>query len=132
VRDLGRALGTRAVLTSLRRTRVGNFRICDAVTLDAVKDLVNKDEAVAVLQPLPAALDDIPVIAGDADAAARLRRGQEALVHPSKASHTEATGAETLGPVMVLEGSTPVAMADVVEGGAGPLRLRPIRVFNMV
>jgi tRNA pseudouridine55 synthase len=35
-RDLGEALGAGGYLTQLRRTRIGNFRISDATTLDAL------------------------------------------------------------------------------------------------
>ena len=41
-RDLGRALGSGAFLTSLRRTRVGDIRVEDCVDFDNVAEWLDK------------------------------------------------------------------------------------------
>ena len=48
-RDLGAALGVGGMLTGLRRTRVGDFRIEDAVRLDQLVDVLSQEQ----LRPLP-------------------------------------------------------------------------------
>lgn len=58
-RDIGRALGCGAVLTGLRRTRVGRFTLDDAIALDEVPDplgqgdLVMTPETRALLERAP-------------------------------------------------------------------------------
>lgn len=72
-RDLGRFLGTGGYLQELRRTRVGEFNVDDALTLEQL----NNDAAVVahVIRPLDA-LTHLPRINVDEVAAARLRNGQ--------------------------------------------------------
>lgn len=70
-RDLGASLGVGAHLTALRRTRVGRFRVEDAVPGDFDSPI----PAAAWLSPLDA-LADLPSLAVDADQAARLTQGQ--------------------------------------------------------
>ena len=73
--DIGRALGTVALLEELRRTSVGEFHIDDAVALD---DLL----ALPVGAPLPLldvrrALRGYPAFAAGPEGLARLRLGQQ-------------------------------------------------------
>lgn len=51
--DIGRALGVRAHLTALERTRVGPFRIEDAWSLPSLEALESAQVAVLGLQDLP-------------------------------------------------------------------------------
>ncbi|MFV0634842.1 tRNA pseudouridine(55) synthase TruB [Demequina sp.] len=75
-RDLGSALGVGGHLTALRRTRVGDFRIEDAFTLDDLSTLVDAGEQVPRV-PLGAAASDIlPVRTLTAREAATLGFGQ--------------------------------------------------------
>ncbi|MFS0852366.1 tRNA pseudouridine(55) synthase TruB [Microbacterium sp. 179-I 3D4 NHS] len=68
-RDLGAALGVGGHLTALRRTRVGDFDVADAVTIDAL-------EGAPTLTPADAAGRVLPVLAVTADEAKDLRHGK--------------------------------------------------------
>src|SRR5256886_7685274 len=56
-RDVGEALGCGAHLASLRRTRVGPFRLADAVAPDAVAAHALRDPAELVPEPPARGLD---------------------------------------------------------------------------
>lgn len=70
-RDLGTRLGCGGHVTSLRRERVGPFTVNEAVTLEA-----SAEEAHAHLQPLSAAVGELPAITLTAEEVVRLRHGQ--------------------------------------------------------
>ncbi len=87
-RDLAAALGTVGHVESLRRTRAGPFRDCDAIPLE---NLMQPDhmgardgdaarppaiDRAALLQPVARALDDIPALDVTECEAARIRNGQ--------------------------------------------------------
>ena len=69
-RDLGRAVGSMATVTMIRRTMTNGFGIKDAVTLDFLENLVNNGgNACEYLHAPDFGLGDIPVInLGDKDA----------------------------------------------------------------
>jgi tRNA pseudouridine55 synthase len=73
--DIGAALGTGAHLSGLRRTASGRFRIEDAVSLEALRELPPAARSDLVL-PLTALVQGLPRAALDAGAEARLRNGQ--------------------------------------------------------
>lgn len=73
--DIGAALGTGAHLSGLRRTASGRFRIEDAVSLEALRELPPAARSDRVL-PLTALVQGLPRAALDAGAEARLRNGQ--------------------------------------------------------
>lgn len=50
--DIGRALGTGAVMTALRRTSACGFSIDECVTLDKLKDLAASGEVKSVVRPV--------------------------------------------------------------------------------
>ncbi len=73
--SIGAALGCGAHLVALRRTRVGDLKLADAVTLDAIERLepqVRKDQLLG----LDRLLATLPRVELDADMAARFRQGQ--------------------------------------------------------
>jgi tRNA pseudouridine55 synthase len=70
-RDLGERLGCGGYIETLRRTRVGPFRVDDAISLD-----VDDNEARSKLLPLSAALSELPHVTVADDVAVRLRQGQ--------------------------------------------------------
>lgn len=51
-RDLGEALGCGGMLRNLRRTRVGQFRVEDAMTMDAMPARVEAEQLRDALEPL--------------------------------------------------------------------------------
>ena len=70
-RDIGDALGVGGLVQELRRTRVGEFRAEDGVTLEATADDVK-----AKLLPLSLAVAELPKVALTADDIRRLLFGQ--------------------------------------------------------
>ncbi|HEX6297835.1 MAG TPA: tRNA pseudouridine(55) synthase TruB [Burkholderiales bacterium] len=73
--DIGAALGTGAHLSRLRRTASGRFRVEDALSLEALRELPPAARSDRVL-PLTALVQGLPRAALDAGAEARLRNGQ--------------------------------------------------------
>jgi len=71
-RDLGARLGTGAVMCGLVRTRIGPFRIEQALMLDEI----NRDSLAASLLPAACAVTDHPRCLVDSDQAAHLRHGR--------------------------------------------------------
>ena len=138
-RDLGRALGCRAHVRALRRTRVGPFLESAAVTLDGLRDAADKPDlassedadhaarpaataantADALLLPLPAALTAVPEIAISAGDAGRIRRGQALLLRGRDAPVLEGTAYTTVKGELV-------ALGEVERGS-----FIPTRVFNL-
>ena len=119
VRDLGRHLGTHAHVADLRRTRVGPFDEKNALGLDKLTHLghIAPDLAAldACLLPLTTALDDIPALAINADAASRIKQGQ--AISPQSPCE---------GTVLLTHQGQPVAL-----GTADGTAIRPLRVFNL-
>jgi len=109
-RDLAMALGTRGVMESLRRTRVGPFAICQALALEGVTP-----EALArALRPPLAALPHLGLVTLPPDALDRAVRG--GLLPDSTATGT--------GPVACVdEGGDLVGILGRLPTGAW--RLRP-------
>ncbi len=114
-RDLAQALGTVGYLGDLRRTRAGPFAESQAISLATLEDMRHSARLAEALLPLETALDDIPALALDGAAAAKLRRGQTISV---------SSGLKD-GIVFVTSDTGPVAMARVIGG-----TLKPVRVFN--
>ena len=73
--DIGRLLGCGAHLIGLRRTRVGDFSLADALTLDTL-EATAEEERDALLLPTDKLLAGLPDIELDSDAAYYLRQGQ--------------------------------------------------------
>ena len=82
--DLGKALGTVAHLSSLRRTASGSFHVRDALGPQALQALPALERRRRVL-PLERLLGDLPRTQLDAAAESRLRNGQ-ALSMPGLAA----------------------------------------------
>ena len=73
--DIGRALGTVAHVSTLRRTRFGRFAIAAAATLEAVE----AEPGLGVLSPSEA-LDDMAALALEGENLRRARQGFEPLL----------------------------------------------------
>jgi tRNA pseudouridine55 synthase len=119
-RDLAVHLGSCAHVTALRRTRVGPFNEKTALGLDKLTSLGHSAPDLAALDdclsPIVTALDDIPALAIDEDAASRLTQGQAI-------SHTAAP----VGPALLLHcKDKPVAI-----GQSDGVSVKPLRVFNL-
>ncbi len=122
-RDMGRELGCLGHIAALTRTRVGPFRMEDAISLEKLEELRHKDagrEALReVLLPVETALDDIPALAVDRNQATRIFRGQQVILRGGDAPVNEET-------VLATWKGKPVALC-TVEAGI----LKPRRVFNL-
>lgn len=114
-RDLALALDTVGHVSALRRTRVGPFRICDAISLEILNDLSHSARAEESMLPVMTALADIPALAVTENEADRIRHGQ-AVKLPTARS----------GTICLTCGGMPVAVAEASEGN-----VRPLRVFNL-
>ncbi|MBB4658129.1 tRNA pseudouridine(55) synthase TruB [Parvularcula dongshanensis] len=134
VRDLAEALGTRAHVTQLRRTRVGPFGEDDMVTLEEAtghaatvrlspeeRDFARID---AVLLGTGEGLREHPQAPVDGTQAHRLRRGQDALLPPYEAKAVRGEAIGDVEPVLATEDGVAVAICRL-EG----LKLRPLKVF---
>jgi tRNA pseudouridine55 synthase len=73
--DIGGALGCGACLFSLRRTRVGPFRIEEAVGLDALEAMPEAERRER-LRPMDTLVCDLPRVALTDEQARRMERGQ--------------------------------------------------------
>ncbi len=115
-RDLGDAVGVGAHLTALRRLSVGQFRVEEAIPLDALEDEARVHEAR--IDPV-AAVAHLRPLEVDDDEAARLLQGQRLRVEAPGAE--EAASAVTVA--IVHDGSL-LAIGEIDDGV-----LRPRKVF---
>ena len=76
VADLGEALGTGAALSRLVRSRVGPYRLEDAVRWDALREARDGAALWTRLLPLDSALADLPALTLDARATQAFVHGQ--------------------------------------------------------
>ncbi|TLP47292.1 MULTISPECIES: tRNA pseudouridine(55) synthase TruB [Cohaesibacter] len=125
-RDIGRHLGTRGHVIGLRRLLSGPFREEMLISLDDLERLSHsapdepgpKTGLADALLPVETALDDIPALAINRNAAARLRRGQSVLLRGQDAPIEGYAAAMNAGML--------VAICEIIEG-----ELWPRRVFNL-
>jgi tRNA pseudouridine55 synthase len=123
-RDLGRILGVFGHVSALRRNRVGPFSELDMIPLEPLESLCHRAAAgeghlADALLPIETALDDIPALAVSPADAARLARGQPALLRGRDATIFR-------GMVQVACSGQLVAIAEVERG-----EILPKRVFNL-
>lgn len=122
-RDMGRRLGCFGHVIALRRTAVGPFTDERTISLDKLEEIghsaAGREALMDLLEPVEAALDDIPAIILGSSDAARLKRGQAVLVRGRDAPILK-------GPVYAMSRGTLVAVGEVRRG-----ELHPTRVFNL-
>jgi tRNA pseudouridine55 synthase len=116
-RDLGLALGCLGHVVHLRRTRVGPFTVSEAAGVETLRE--GMERALAALLPVEAALTLIPEIVLHRDAAARIKRGQSALLRGAGSPVALEAAYATCAGTLVATGS--------VENG----EFVPHRVFNL-
>ena len=123
-RDIGRALGCFGHVSALRRAAVGPFGPETMILLEDLEGLchraaVGEASLADALMPVETALDDIPALAVSRADAARLQRGQAALLRGRDAPIFR-------GPVYVTVEGQLLALAEVDHG-----EIVPKRVFNL-
>lgn len=124
--DLGAALGTGAHLSELRRTRIGHFRVEDAVTVPHLEEAVNEG-TVAIAGWIP--FDQIPLpfgeVTADPQQETRITHGQTVLLR-------ELPGEEGDWVKLMNRRRELIAVGTVVErfGSAGVGLVQPRVVFR--
>ena len=96
--DLGEALGCGAYVSALRRTAAGPFDESTMVSLDTLEVLAEREEYApldALLQPLDAALGDLPLVEVSEAGGFYIRQGQPVMVPNSPCSGMVRMGLET-------------------------------------
>ncbi|MGC6517337.1 MAG: tRNA pseudouridine(55) synthase TruB [Candidatus Puniceispirillaceae bacterium] len=81
-RDMALSLGTVGHVSALRRTKVGQFSLKNAISLDFFENLRDSAAASPYVMPVLAALDDIPALSITPEEAQKLRFGQLLSVRP--------------------------------------------------
>ena len=121
-RDLGRALGSAAHVTSLRRLSVGQFHADHAISLDFLEKLTHSAAAFEHLHPVVSALDDIPALPISRAEATKLRHGQTlpALSASAQQRFARLMAGDT---AIAIEGQTPVALVMVKSGAVWSVRV---------
>ena len=121
-RDIGRAVGSAAHVTSLRRVSVGSFHADAAISLDFLENLEHSAPAFEHLHPVVSALDDIPALPITGDEASLLRHGQTlgALSQSAQMRFAGLAGGET---GIALHGDIPVALVAIKAGAVCPVRV---------
>lgn len=121
-RDIGRHLGTRGHVIGLRRLLSGPFDSEMLISLEKLESLSHSAPGepglASALLPVETALDDIPALAVNKNAVARLRRGQSVLLRGQDAPIE--------GFVSAMHGDKLIAICEVERG-----ELCPRRVFNL-
>jgi tRNA pseudouridine55 synthase len=122
VRDLGDGLGCLGHVLALRRLRVGPFRIEDAISLEALEQLITDDALPQALLAVGAALGDLPSLSLTQPQVDRLRAGQTIRVAPGLLVGEP----EADATVRAMAAGRMVALARL-HGS----ELSPVRVFNL-
>lgn len=125
-RDMGEALGCYGHVSALKRLASGPFTISQAISLEKLEEIVQKDGGLSDdkpwLLPLIAVLDDIPAFAVNENEARRLRQGSPVVVHPLRINepHRQAE------LIAAADTRDLVALARIELN-----TLYPVRVFNV-
>jgi len=125
VRDLATALGVKAHVSALRRTRVGPFTEATATGLVVLEEMCHKGHALEVLLPVETALDDIPALAVTTEDAFRLTQGRSIVLLPRQVETLQAR----LSPSRIVSACYEKRIVALCEMRAG--RLNPTRVFHI-
>jgi tRNA pseudouridine55 synthase len=84
--SVGERLGVGAHLSELRRTRAGQFKIADAITLDRLNEVAQSGSIEQILISPDAALLHLPFLNLDAEGAHRVRHGIDLQIADAHAS----------------------------------------------
>jgi len=116
--DIARALDTYGYVSFLKRTKVGNFLISNAISLVNLTDLVHNDELISRLLPVTYGLGDILAVTVNEEQAKKLKSGMSIFAE----SHRQIS--EQI--VQILWQGKLQAIAFLRDG-----LCKPIRVFNL-
>ena len=142
-RDLGRALDCLGHVVKLRRTAVGSFGEADAIGLEQLAELSDRDAAEEALLPVAAGLASLPSLVLDGNSAKRLVRGQAVELGSTGCREVrKGLEAEGLEGLEGLEDGTEIAVFTNGTGGgtdahllaiAQPAQglLKPLKLFAL-
>jgi len=127
-RDLAFDLECEGHISALRRTRVGEFTLEDAITPEALQAKKDMEARRSALLPLETALDDLPTVdlaAGDAD---MLKQGRtvKLLPHVIEAWRADVRSDREDRMAVAMDGDTALALGEVRAG-----QFKPTRVFQL-
>ncbi len=114
--DLGEALGTHAHLLSLVRTRVGEFLIDDAVTLEDLQAVADRDEWEEQVRPIDFVLRHLPPITLNPLMEGQFRNGQPVRATPREVDATRVAP----GALVRIYDSEGVLIATATYDPSGP------------
>ncbi|HRF02527.1 MAG TPA: tRNA pseudouridine(55) synthase TruB [Pirellulaceae bacterium] len=100
-RDLGRAVGSAGLMTSLRRTAIGSFRVDDAIPLDRLRGLGRDEFGPLLIDPVRG-LPELPTIDLDDDQVARLMMGKRPEIVGPSDGPDQALARNRVGEVVAL------------------------------
>jgi len=115
--DLGRELETGAHLSGLRRTRVGEFTLAGATSLDAIEQ--DPDEAAGFVIPMAQLLPGVPAIVLNAEGVLRASHGRD--VRPADLDRSVGALPNRLCRLLDADGS----LVGIAEPSAAPGLLHP-------
>ena len=118
--DIAKSLGTYGYLTTLRRTKCGNFSLADTILLENLKNIEYVGERQEKILPILTCLCDITVIAVKEEDATKLRQGQG--ISPKSYEISTLMGKDAVATL----DNQPVAVVRIDEK-----KIFPIRVFNL-
>jgi tRNA pseudouridine55 synthase len=113
--DLGERLGVGAHLSMLRRTRVGDFGVDRAVTLDAAER--DPRAIAAALVPMTKALPGLPAVVLTSEGAGRVSHGHDVRPHDRIAASPKSLPPTPFVRLLTVSGDL-LAIAEPVAGGA--------------
>lgn len=117
-RDLGKALGCHGHVRDLRRTWSGPFEAADGLSIALIEEMARTEALDAHIQPVEAALADLPEVRATPEGAARLRNGNPGMVLAQDVDYGETAWASHEGQ--------PLAIGRYKSG-----ELHPTRVLNL-
>ncbi|MAY99675.1 MAG: tRNA pseudouridine(55) synthase TruB [Micavibrio sp.] len=124
-RDIAKKLGSVGYIDNLKRLKVGYFYKKDAILLDKLKELGDKDACNEALLPVDTGLDDIPVLQLTDKEASELKQGRKL----SFVSRGDVQRLETLSDTDIARAyckDTLIGMVSI-QG----IQIQPLRMFNL-
>ncbi|AIL64828.1 tRNA pseudouridine synthase B [Rickettsiales bacterium Ac37b] len=121
-RELALFLGTCGYVSYLRRTKVGNFSISQAISLENLERLHLSNELLACIMPVEVVLDDIPAFTCNPEQAMFLRQGRALSIELLEGNLNLSKEA------CVIKAFSGSQLTALVEKAGN--YLKPIKVFN--
>lgn len=124
-RDLAFDLGCDGHITKLTRTRVGQMRLEDSISLEKLHEMDDKSALLACLQPLESVLETMPKLAITHSDASLIGQGRAIVLLPYVVEQWRSEcGSDRLA--LAMDGSRAVALGEVRAG-----RFQPNKVFQV-